>query len=1189
MSDLTAFNSSKTELEKGVTLLEASAGTGKTYALARIFLRLVAEKGVEVSKILTVTFTYAATEELCDRIRSLLVEAYETLSEEPKEDEDPVFLRLREMKDKGVSLKECIRRIKLAITCFDEAIISTIHGFCNRVLAENSFETQSLFDVELDKASKEMALEGVYEYWRERFVSVHPVLAAAASTQKVKPGDMADFFNGLPKTQEYELGFENETDFEAGGKVLISEFDKLKESWLEDRESYGSFVENCIQKRLSAHIHRKRYAELLDSVFMKNGGVSPASLEVLAFMRASKLKNAPDFKEEEKPEFANQAEVFWSALETFGRAVRVDCVNYLKAKMRSWKARRGVLFFDDLLSLTAKAVEGQGPDGESLRAGLRESFDAALIDEFQDTDPVQFKIFSKLFGEEKSHWLFLIGDPKQSIYRFRGADLEAYFDFAEKSNAMKYSLDTNFRATTPLVKSVNAFFAESEEPFLHPELPFFPVNPNPGGKADKSKTFTEGGEKGSAFVIREMEWNKEKKPDKTLARASIQADMANEIHRLLNEARVGENRVRPKDIAILVRSNPQALNIWQYFRKRGLAATVFSEISLFEAPEAKELLWVMEGLVNVRSDRAIKRALATGLLGMTSKDFQSWQDKPEKWDAWVGLFREYYEIWRKKGIYVALRELFRKTRAIPLNLKRPDGERRVTNFLHLAEVLHQANSSKSLSPSSLIVWLRTQMNQKGLSNEEYQLRLESQSESIRILTVHKSKGLEYPIVFLPGHSFLPSQKGDYISYHREDGQLVVDLKKTADDKAKSLAQKEESQEDARVHYVALTRSSSRCYVYHAPIAFAKNSKIPAQVRMMRSWGLATGAEMDKGSELGDSFDKGVSHWVDAASLEAERKFFPANQPEVNGDGDFSENSLGDDSLEAEKWDSARKLPRGKIVDSFSGLSRQVGFDGRDLDGITSEKDFQEDFLGEEKAPIFKFPAGANAGNFMHDLFEHIDFSDSSNWESFVCEKLKYHQYSSRKWTSTIVEMVEQVMTAELEPGLSLTGLDKGDRLEEMEFHFPLAQGTLSELASLLPTGSILHKYLTGLNDDECIRIEEGGYLNGLVDLFFRSNGKYFVLDWKSNKLGGSDEGFGPKEIEREMLTHHYILQYHLYVVAAHRFLKCRMIDYSYDRNFGGAYYLFVRGMKVGSQKGIYFDLPDLRTIEVLESYLVTGK
>ena len=331
------------------------------------------------------------------------------------------------------------------------------------------------------------------------------------------------------------------------------------------------------------------------------------------------------------------------------------------------------------------------------------------------------------------------------------------------------------------------------------------------------------------------------------------------------------------------------------------------------------------------------------------------------------------------------------------------------------------------------------MNQKGLSNEEYQLRLESQSESIRILTVPNPRAW-VSHRFLPGHSFLPSQKGDDISYHREDGQLVVDLKKTADDKAKSLAQKEESGGCPGALF-ALTRSSSRCYVYHAPIALAKNSKIPAQVRMMRSWVLAAGTEKDKGSELGDSFDKGVSHWVGAAGQEAERKFFPAYQPEVNGDGDFSENSLGDDSLEAEKWDSARKLPRGKIVDSFSGLSRQVGFDGRDLDGHIGKR-FSGRFLGQEKAPIFKFPAGANAGNFMHDLFEHIDFSDSSNWESFVCEKLKYHQYSSRKWTSTIVEMVEQVMTAELEPGLSLTGLDKGDRLEEMEFHFPLAQGSL---------------------------------------------------------------------------------------------------------------------------------------------------
>ena len=152
--------------------------------------------------------------------------------------------------------------------------------------------------------------------------------------------------------------------------------------------------------------------------------------------------------------------------------------------------------------------------------GLSESFEAALIDEFQDTDPVQFEIFSELFGKNQKHWLYLIGDPKQSIYRFRGADLEAYFAFAKRTKAVKYSLDTNYRATTPLVESVNAFFSESEKPFLHPELSFVSVEPNRGGQSDKGKSYREDGEIKPAFVIREMNWNKEKKPRATLGQTS---------------------------------------------------------------------------------------------------------------------------------------------------------------------------------------------------------------------------------------------------------------------------------------------------------------------------------------------------------------------------------------------------------------------------------------------------------------------------------------------------------------------------------------------------------------------------------------------------------------------------------------------------------------------------------------------
>ena len=1194
MIGLPAFISSETELKRGVTLLEASAGTGKTFALARIFLRLVAEQGLEVGKILTVTFTSAATEELRDRIRSLLVEAYDTLQKDPRDGEDPTFSMLRYLE--GVDVNECIRRIRLAIICFDESIINTIHGFCNRVLTENSFETHSLFEVELDKAADDLTTEGVEEYWRQKFASVHPVIAAAASTQKVKAKDMAKFFNGLPRTQEYEFGFDQHLDGPKVVEALIHNFELLASSWLSDKEEYVDYVSNCIGKNSRAHKNIDRHVIILNKVLLNNEP-SPIGIEILGDIRASSLRPKVAFKDRGKPEFANAVENFWLSLERFGTSVRVDCVSYLETKIGMWKAKRGLLSFDDLLSLTAKAVKNSGVDGDVLRGQLRASFDAALIDEFQDTDPVQFDIFRELFAKTNTHWLYLIGDPKQSIYRFRGADLEAYFDFAKKTKAVKYSLDTNYRTVTPLVESVNAFFDQAESPFLHANLPFASVNPNTGGSADKEKIYLEGGHTKPAFIIRELDCGKEKELSAAEARIAIRKDMATEIHRILQDGSIGEQPVRCQDIAVLVRSNHEAREVWEFFRKQKLPAVVFTDLSLFEAPEARELLWVLEGLINSRSEKAIKRALATGLLGMTGKDFQLWQEQSGEWDKWVGRFRDHYDKWCKQGVYVALRELFRETKAISLNLRRPDGERRVTNFLHLAEVLHQANASNPLSPTSLVVWFRTRIEEKDKSSDEYQLRLESQSESIRILTVHKSKGLEYPIVFLPSLSFKGRTKGGIFSYHKPDGKLVVDLSSTADDEAKEKGQVEQEQEDARVLYVGLTRSASRCYIYHAPTKVSQDLGIPAQVRIMHSWSSqdqnsmdeAEGAEVEGVTDAVNSVREASMGWVSSLGEAAEHQIFSANELPPHATCDFLQNTEKDHTLAAETWNKEVKIPSARIVESFSGLSKQVGFDGRDLDGVSNQKSQATDFFGVEESPIFKFPAGANAGNFMHDLFEHLTFSNSSEWETFISDKLKQHQYDSRKWTTTILGMVSKVMSTELHRGFSLQKLQEHDRLEEMEFHFPMVSGFLPDLTNSLPADGILKRYLTRLNEEDFRRIRTDGYLKGLIDLIFRVNGKYYLLDWKSNKLGAQARGFGQQGVEKEMLTHHYVLQYHFYVVALHRFLRSRMMDYSYERNFGGVYYLFVRGMNPGSKNGIFFDLPDPKTIQVLEDFLIPKK
>jgi len=488
------------------------------------------------------------------------------------------------------------------------------------------------------------------------------------------------------------------------------------------------------------------------------------------------------------------------------------------------------------------------------------------------------------------------------------------------------------------------------------------------------------------------------------------------------------------------------------------------------------------------------------------------------------------------------------------------------------------------------------MDDSEIGGDEYQLRLESESDVISILTVHKSKGLEYPIVFLPSLSMTVGAKAKDFTYHRDDGELVVDLKEVATAGAKEKGKLEDGQEDARVLYVGLTRAASRCYLYHAPLRLSEDERPAAQTRIMRSWNASsekTEEQEDPLKQSSSEIGETVSRWIDSHDLSKDVEYlsFSPTQAEVGGErGERTDDSSSPGELVAAQWKTNRGMPMGSIVSSFSGLVEQVDFDGRDLDAEPESDDRPEKSLVDEGLPpIFEFDAGAHAGTFMHDVFEHLEFSDPTSWDEFISKKLTDHHYEAEVWTDTIRGMVDQVIGAELEPGLVLSSLERKDRMEEMEFYFPVQPGFLPELATALPEGCLLRHYLDGVGKSEKHRIASDGYLKGLVDLIFRADGKHYVLDWKSNKLNGRPDGFGQAQIEREMLDHHYVLQYHLYVVATHRFLQSRLPDYSYEEHFGGVYYLFTRGMQVGSQSGIFRDLPDLSVIEALDQFLTQSK
>ena len=356
-------------------------------------------------------------------------------------------------------------------------LLKPFTGFVAVYLTENSLETSALFEARLDQASDELVVEAMQEYWRCNLAEAHPVVTAATSLAQFKPDDMVKFYRTLPTTREYRFGFDQGEDASLAKDRLVHAYDRLQIAWLNNRTEFLEFVERCVAKNMRAFKNSAFYADIFDHMFREQA-VSPIGLQALEYIQASKLKVRKDFAEEPKPHFALEAVHFLQQLQQFGACLRLDSASFLKEKIKKWKEFRAILSFDDLLSLTAEAVGKPGSTGESIRDTLRKKFDAALIDEFQDTDPVQFHIFRKLFADTNQHWLYLIGDPKQSIYRFRGADLEAYFSFAQETGATVFSLDKNFRTTSSLVSGINAFLSASKDsPFHHPQLPFVPFLP----------------------------------------------------------------------------------------------------------------------------------------------------------------------------------------------------------------------------------------------------------------------------------------------------------------------------------------------------------------------------------------------------------------------------------------------------------------------------------------------------------------------------------------------------------------------------------------------------------------------------------------------------------------------------------------------------------------------------------------
>jgi exodeoxyribonuclease V beta subunit len=1199
---------------KGSQLIEASAGTGKTFTISALYLRLVLGHGNETSgfgrellppQILVVTFTDAATKELRDRIRTRLAEAARYFRGEIQAP-DALIVGLRD-EFSPEQWPGCASRLDIAAQWMDEAAVSTIHSWCQRMLREHAFDSGSLFTQSLETDHSDLLGEVLRDYWRK---FCYPMGGDALMWVREHWGGPAAL---LPKVRAL---------FGSGRAIITQTPTQIIEQSIQERrellrqlkapwanwaaELHAICIDGVACKVVDGRKMQERYFRpWFDKLIAWANDDEQEQLDLgTGFTRltpdgiAEAWKNNPP----SHPAFEAMVElkVALDTLPTPDAAVLEHAAQWVGARFEEEKRRRAEMGFDDMLLRLDAALRGSG--GERLATLIREQFPVALIDEFQDTDPVQYRIFDSIYrleANDETTGLFLIGDPKQAIYAFRGADIYTYLRARQATTGRLHTLGTNFRSSHAMVDAVNHVFqrAETSETgrgaFLFRTAESNPVPFLAVESQGRKEQLQVDGEILAALNVWQLETDQP--VSGTIYRQQLAASCASEIVRLLNagqQRRAGFvkdgdplKQLQPADIAILVRDGKEAQAVRGELSARGVRSVYLSDKdSVFAAQEAHDLLAWLKACAEPDAERTLRAALACITLALPLAELELLNQDELAWENRVMQFRDYRRIWRTQGVLPMLRRLLHDFKLPQALIQRTDGERVLTNLLHLSELMQQAAAELD-GEQALIRHLSEHLALAGQAGEEQILRLESDEQLVKVVTIHKSKGLEYPLVFLP---FICSSKpvdGSRLPlhFHDADGHAQISLKPTA--ALIEQADDERLAEDLRLLYVALTRAQHACWLGVADLKRGSNS---ASV-LHRS---ALGYLLSGGQKLPESVALG--QWLRSlAEGHAAVKVAPMPLPTTES---FS-------APRSEMALSKPRVPRRSArenwwIASYSAL--RIGdtiTDSGDQspDSPQAQKLFDDERLDPD-APremmasggdIHRFPRGPNPGTFLHGLLEWAGekgfaeaAADPLSLEKVVAQRCNRRDWKG--WINTLTDWLQHLLVLPLYVGpdvqpVALCQLDQPNQYRvEMEFWFACTKVDVAQMDALV------RRYThNGAPRAAAETASLNGMFKGFIDLTFEHEGRYFVADYKSNWLGVDDDAYTEQAMENSILDNRYDLQYVLYLLALHRQLKARLADYDYDRHMGGAVYMFVRGSRAVSQ-GAWFTRPPRELIEGLD-------
>ena len=1217
---------------RGPHLIEASAGTGKTYTIATLFVRLVVERGMGVGEILVVTFTEAAAAELRERVRARLSETLAVLSgnAEPDPGMAPWFER------RAASAEEDLRRVQAALRGFDEAAISTIHGFCHRVLHDAAFETGTAFDTELIANQQPLLDEAVRDYWARQLYGGDRRFVTHALRSGLLPKDLlslAWIAAANPGVRLVpEVPAEQEIDAVALEDAFDRAFRKARKIWHGHRHEIRELL--LVPKVLNGNRYKparvEGWLEKAEMFFHPAHPGEHLSFEKLDMLTAEALAgNTNKGKTPPRHPFFDACSELMAAggpleseLQRRALQFKHGLARFLDEALPKRKQAKGVQSFDDLLHRLADSVV-HDKRGKQLTASIRETYRAALIDEFQDTDPVQFQIFHGIFGGgDGTHPLMLIGDPKQAIYGFRGADVFAYLKAgAGIEPDARHTMTTNWRSDPGLLTAIEHLFA-TERPFMLEAIDFVKVGPRPGAEDGlrvdgqplsplEIKLQPLGGPGGAPEGYGQLKgtihsgWTERQLPRRVAA----------DIRDLLaSGAEVDGRPIRARDVAVLSRTNRQAQDVQAALRELGIAGVVYGDASVYDTVECEELQRVLSAVAEPASTSLMRAALTTEMLGVSGGELEAMAGDDEAWEHWASRFRRWHQAWVQRGFIHMLRSMLTDLRLGETMLRLADGERRMTNLLHLTELMHEAAKREHLGPTGLLHWLADQ--KKGdqmLAAEAVKLRLERDDEAVQLITIHRSKGLEYPVVYCPylWTSAEPFQS-EYVNlkYHNpeHDHALEVDIgPKPAHPKAKekhpsvAQARKEAFAEGLRLLYVALTRARHRCVIVWGRFPRFHHSALGY---------LLFGPHTPPGQDPYTAVPNLLRNMDDATqwTLLEQRKHPSWTLSRLGGPGQPLPSEP-----QAQAADLKARMPRSTIdrlyrTTSFTGITASHGeadlTAGKDVDQTADHEPRVSVGSDDEDARVrlADFPRGAHVGNFFHEVLEFAPFdATDAVLREHVDAGLRKHGIEEGVAELAVAGLRDVLACPLDETGVRLQDLPASACKAELDFVLPVAAALTDGMSAsrALDPGSLRRAFAkdrTGLPDDYLERlmglsfIPVRGFLRGFIDLVYRFEGKWYVVDYKTNDLGPHPDDYTPQKMAAAMSHEHYVLQYHLYIAALCRHLKHRQPDFDYDQHFGGARYLFLRGMDPtrGASRGVYAERPPRARMEAIDALLDPG-